>query len=139
MPTLGLTKLTARESHELLRSQPIGRVIVTLDALPAAFPVNFKVVDDCVVVRTASGTKLEAALAGTVVGFEVDQFNTATNTGWSVLVVGVATVVDDPDEVAALEAHGIRSWLGEPLPHFIRIKIETISGRTVGGQESPRR
>lgn len=119
------------ECRELLASTEIGRVIVSIDALPGAFPVNFRVVDDAIVFRTRPGTKLSAAMNGWVVGFEVDDLDPATCSGWSVLVVGMSTAVTDAAEVAALARHNIQAWAGDSLSYYISISLDRISGRRI--------
>ena len=74
------------ECHALLATAQIGRVVLSIDALPAALPVNYRLIDDAIVFRTAPGTKLTAALRHTVVGFELDEIDPATRSGWSALV-----------------------------------------------------
>jgi len=113
----------------LLAGSEIGRVIVSIDALPAALPVSYLVVDDSVVFRSAPGSKLTAAVRHTVVGFQVDEFDREQHTGWSVLVVGNSDVVTDEAEIAKLDSAGVPSWFPDALPHYVRIGLQRISGR----------
>jgi hypothetical protein len=53
-----------------------------------------------------------------------------------VLVLGIASVVTDPEEVARLSALGIRSLSREKLPYFVKIEIHRTSGRYVGPEAS---
>jgi uncharacterized protein len=124
-----LDAMSAEECRDLLSTVPIGRVVLSIDALPAALPVNYWLIDDAIVFRTAPGGKLTAALNHTVVGFEVDEINPASRTGWSVLVVGMSHVVDDPAEIAHLDAASGRSWAPLRGPRYVKISIERISGR----------
>src|SRR5205085_1549212 len=78
------------ECLALAARRPVGRVAVTVGALPAVFPVNFRLAGTQILFRTASGTKLDAATRRAVVAFEVDDFDPDTQTGWSVLIVGLA-------------------------------------------------
>lgn len=128
-PRSTLVKLSESECRELLGAVEIGRVILSIDALPAALPVNFRVIDEAIVFRTAPGTKLAAAMSRAVVGFEVDQIDPATHRGWSVLVVGISQVVTDVDEIAKLDQLGIHSWLTADLPAYVKIGTQRISGR----------
>src|SRR5207248_182284 len=86
--SVGSEALDRGECLRLLGSVSIGRIIFTEHALPAAEPVNFALLGDAVVFRTAAGSRLAAAARNAVVAFEADEFHPATNTGWSVLVVG---------------------------------------------------
>ena len=124
-----LEAISDDECTDLLATAQVGRVVLSIDALPAALPVNYSLIDDAIVFRTTPGTKLTAALNHTVVGFEVDEIDPATRSGWSVLVVGTSTVVSDPAEIARLDEAGLRSWAPVPAPHYVKISIQRISGR----------
>lgn len=116
----------------LLGSVPVGRVIVSVDALPAAFPVNFRLIGNEIVFRTAPGTKLAAAVSRAVLGFEVDHIEPEHRRGWSVLVVGLSRVVDDPADIDRLEQSGIDSWWASGSAfRYIAIELQRVSGRRV--------
>ena len=68
----GFEVLDEEECYALLAGASLGRVGVTVGAMPAIFPVNFALVGHHVVFSTGLGTKLTAALAGSVVAFEAD-------------------------------------------------------------------
>ena len=93
----GLELLTEEEARGLLAAGEVGRVGITIGAMPAIFPVNYRVIDGWIVFRTAPGSKMSAASQGAVVAFEVDDYQLADRTGWSVLAVGPAEVVHDLD------------------------------------------
>ena len=95
----GLELLTPEQCHDLLPRAGVGRVGVTIAALPAIFPVNFALLGEDIVFLTGEGTKLRAATDRAVVAFEVDQFDLVAGWGWSVLAVGMATVITDPEEL----------------------------------------
>jgi nitroimidazol reductase NimA-like FMN-containing flavoprotein (pyridoxamine 5'-phosphate oxidase superfamily) len=121
--------LSRNESLRLLASEVIGRVVLTANALPTALPVHYGVDGDAVVFRTGPGIKLNTASRGTVVAFEADHFDEELRMGWSVVVVGVAHVVTDPDGVARAEAV-LTEWWAEPAhPRIVRIEIGSITGR----------
>src|SRR3546814_20231248 len=84
----GLELLSEEEARELLDHSEIGRVGVTMGAIPAIFPVNYAIVDDLLVFRTAPGSKLSAATEGAVVAFDDAAFDGASRTGRSVRVGG---------------------------------------------------
>ena len=125
-----LAILTEFECRSLLARHNIGRVGVCLGALPAIFPVNYSLVDIDVYFWTAPGTKLFAALDHAVVAFEVDDTDTDSETGWSVLAVGVAEEIRDRDLAKRAMAGGLRSWL--PQRHcLIRVSTDFVSGRRI--------
>lgn len=125
----GLEVLSRADCLALLRQSVVGRVIVTDRALPAAFPVNFALLGEDVVFRTAAGSRLEAASARTVVAFEVDDIDPLRQTGWSVLIQGRASVVEDPLDLARACALPLRPWAPSRRLEFVRIRSELVSGR----------
>ena len=113
----------------LLGRERVGRLGLSMRALPVVLPVNFAVVDGEVVFRTAEGTKLHAAAAGAIVAFEVVGYETSGGSGWSVLVQP-ARVVDDPDALDRLSALCIDAWAADAAAdRFVAIATEVISGR----------
>lgn len=127
----GLQSLSREECLYLLGQSAIGRVGVTWDVLPVVLPVNYVLDGDTVVLRTAPGTKLCAALSHTVVAFEIDGFDPVDHTGWSVLVRGPALEVTDEAELERLRRLPLRPWANDDADHFVTIEIELLSGRRV--------
>lgn len=127
----GLWVLTETESLSLLAGAQIGRVVVSMKALPAALPVNYRLIDREIYFRTTAGTKLAAAVNRTVVAFEVDEFDAYGTSGWSVLVVGAARLVTDRAERELLDEVGIHSWGTPGDAHYVAIGIDRITGRRV--------
>lgn len=124
----GLVVLSRGQCLRLLRRSRIGRVVVSVGALPAAFPVNYALLDD-VVIRSAPGTKLFAALDGAVVGFEVEKIDPVLESGWSVLVQGTSSVLSEPDDLERARRLHLRTWAPGDRPYFVRIRSELVSGR----------
>jgi nitroimidazol reductase NimA-like FMN-containing flavoprotein (pyridoxamine 5'-phosphate oxidase superfamily) len=110
----------------------LGRVGVTLDAQPAIFPVNFAVLDDEVVFRTAPGTKLCAATVHHIVAFEIDEATADGSSGWSVLVVGHAAQIRQPAMLGRARALGLQTWAPGERDYFVKISTERLSGRAYG-------
>ncbi|MFA1545872.1 pyridoxamine 5'-phosphate oxidase family protein [Actinomadura chokoriensis] len=129
----GLEILDEDQCRTLLSRATIGRIVFTHHALPAVQPVNFAVSDGDIVIRTSRTSRLARAAADTIVAFEIDEFDTAARTGWSVVVVGPARHVADPGDAAALEALPLRSWAPGERDHFIRIRPGLVTGRRIGG------
>jgi nitroimidazol reductase NimA-like FMN-containing flavoprotein (pyridoxamine 5'-phosphate oxidase superfamily) len=122
----GLEILDEVAAFELLAKGDFGRVAITLGALPAIFPVNYRLIDGAVVFRTSPGSKLTAATDRAIVAFEIDDHDSTTRSGWSVLVVGQSEVVHGVDMAfkvldAGLEpdADGIRSSIVRIVPSFV--------------------
>jgi len=129
----GIYELTADDCLRLLTTVPVGRVGVTVDALPSVLPVNFVVHDGTIVFRTVAGTNLNAATAGMVVAFEADHYGTETEPwGWSVLVRGVAEEVTDRSELDAVQALPLESWaLDGSADRYIKIAPTIMTGRRI--------
>lgn len=125
----GLEVLTREECLRLLGTGRVGRVVVTDRALPAAFPVNYALLDDDVVFLTSSGSKMTAAEGEEVVAFEVDEIDPVSQGGWSVLVQGLASVVRDAGTLARAEALGLQPWAPLGNFSFVLIRAELVSGR----------
>ena len=104
-------------------------MVVNVDSVPAAFPVNFALLDDDIVFRTGSGTKLSAALEGAMVGFQVDRIDPVFESGWSVLIQGRSAVMTEEDELLQARRLHLRTWAPGERPHFVRIRSEAVSGR----------
>jgi CheY-like chemotaxis protein len=83
------------------------------------------------VFRTGEGAKLAAATDHAVVASEVDAFDTFSHSGWSVLVLGTASLVTDPAAEAALARVPLRPWAGGRRWAYVRIPIAFISGRPI--------
>ncbi|MFD7283126.1 pyridoxamine 5'-phosphate oxidase family protein [Streptomyces sp. NPDC059862] len=126
--------LDRQECLRLLAKVPVGRVVYTRQALPAVLPVNFALdTDASVLLRTSPDSDLVHAIDGVVVAFEVDEFDAATRSGWSVVVTGPATVVTDPAEHERLSQAGPVSWMPLRHPVFVRIESEMVTGRELRG------
>lgn len=130
-PLRDLSVLSREDCMRLLDSVTVGRIVFTARALPAVAPVNFAVVGGTVVLRTARGSKLDAAVAHSVVAFEADRIDVDRRAGWSVVVVGRADVVTDPDEIAMLDELDLQSWLVGELSHYLTVRPELVSGRVL--------
>lgn len=132
-----LEVLPEEECRSLLESVKVGRVAVTIGALPAIFPVNFGIVEGDIVFRTAEGTKLRAALDRAIVAFEVDGIDEVNETGWSVLVIGHASRIRNAADLERAEALELRPWAAGPHDHFVRVTTGMISGRRVRANGAP--
>jgi uncharacterized protein len=124
----GLEVLPRAECLRLLAEAHVGRIALSIGALPVVLPVNFAMLDDDILIRTALGTKLEAAATNAVVAFEVDNVDPTYHTGWSVLAQGIAKEVIDPAELQRAQRAPLVPWSGSD-GNYIRISTEFLSGR----------
>ncbi len=89
-----LRDLSEEECRALLETSEIGRVGVSVRALPAIIPVRYAILDDHVVFRTSGDTLLAKVVADAIVAFEADAVDRDDLHGWSVLVVGRAELIE---------------------------------------------
>jgi uncharacterized protein len=128
--------LTRSECDELLAIRQVGRVVLSAAALPTAVPVPYSMVGGDVVFRP--GADVHLAPAGTVVAFEVDDFDVRARMGWSVIATGIAAVVTDADELLALAEQNVPSWLNVHDLRYVRLTLGPVSGQRVRAQDVPR-
>jgi hypothetical protein len=124
----GLEVLDRDECLRLLATATMGRVALSVRALPVILPVRFVLDGDRILVRTHPGSTLATATRDSVVAFEADSATT-DESGWSVLVTGVARHLDDPNEGGSDPARLLRPWSATLPDRFIAISTEHMSGR----------
>lgn len=130
--TSELHVLTREQSLALMTGVPVGRLVFTQRALPVVVPVNFILDDGEILIRTGETSTLAAGTRGTVVAFEVDEFDDAHESGWSVTVTGRAREETDELEVARLRRLPLRPWADGPRERFIKVSVEFVEGRQLG-------
>lgn len=121
--------LSTGECLRLLDTTPVGRLVFTERALPAVHPVNFLRQGRSIIVRTGPGPKLDAARRGDVVAFEADHVDPDSQTGWSVMIVGHAAVINDVERLIAVLDHRHQPWVRGRGADVIQISAERITGR----------
>jgi nitroimidazol reductase NimA-like FMN-containing flavoprotein (pyridoxamine 5'-phosphate oxidase superfamily) len=114
----------------LLSAAGVGRVVFTDAAMPAAAPVAYLVDGEEVVFRAACGSTL-AGIGGSVVGFEADEIDVPERAGWSVLAVGHAYEVLDPERLLDLSGDLPATWSTSESEHVICISLQQLTGRLV--------
>jgi hypothetical protein len=121
----------------LLRTAPVGRLAVTIAAMPMVLPVRFRLADDRVFFRVVRGSALDAATNGTVIAFEADEITPDTLTGWSVVVVGLAQDALAADCPADLAAAGV-PWAQPHSEHrIVALATNRITGRRIHTEPHP--
>jgi nitroimidazol reductase NimA-like FMN-containing flavoprotein (pyridoxamine 5'-phosphate oxidase superfamily) len=119
--------LTGEQCLSRLSRQRIGRVSLSKDALPIIVPVDYARDGDSIVFRARHHSMLGQACDKAVVAFEVDEFSPASDAGWSVQVVGMATLLAANERSHALSL-GLPRVLGDDGHEFIRLRLARISG-----------
>jgi nitroimidazol reductase NimA-like FMN-containing flavoprotein (pyridoxamine 5'-phosphate oxidase superfamily) len=125
-----LTELTRAECLSLLGTISLGRLMFTLEALPAIRPVSHIVDDGNVIIRSHLGAAVAGVAQqadGAVVGYEADTIDPQTHVGWSVVITGVARLVTDPAQVAGYQRE-LRQWRTGESDYVISVSPELVSG-----------
>ena len=117
-----LEMLSRQECLSLLRGVDVGRVGLSLNALPVILAVRFILAGDDIVFSSPRAT-VDAALVGTVVCFEADQPGSGNTHGWSVLVTGRAWPLQRSRE------RGTPPAVDESDGQLVRLSADLVSGR----------
>ena len=112
-----------------MKQAALGRLAFVMDGWPLVMPVNYLVDGTDVVIRSDPGRKLTAARQQVQATLQVDSIDRLHRSGWSVLVFGIATAVDDAEEIARLDGLGLRSWAASDRASWIRLLPVQITGR----------
>ncbi|WP_298180272.1 pyridoxamine 5'-phosphate oxidase family protein [Saccharomonospora sp.] len=120
--------LTEAECLDLLRTEPIGRLVFTENALPAIRPMHFVLDGRDVLVRTVEDSWARRVV-DTVVAFEVDRIDDASHTGWSVVLLGTVTAVTDIDTLVQVTDFRNRPWVPSHRDRYLRIRPGQLTGR----------
>lgn len=131
---VGVRSLTKQECLDLLASVPIGRVALTLNALPIIFPVNYTLIGDSAVFGAMSGSALSKAADGAVTAFQADSYDPENRTGWTVLAIGRALHVRDAETLGRLELDEKlpEPWaIGESAERYFQIDLSGVSGHRI--------
>ncbi len=117
---------------ELLSRQVVGRLAVVLDGAPHVFPVNYRMIDAAIVIRTDPGTKLTAADLHKV-AFEIDHADRWNRKGWSVVAHGRARdITSDPSQPALRQRSvTLHPWAPGPKTHWLVIDDPVLTGRRI--------
>jgi nitroimidazol reductase NimA-like FMN-containing flavoprotein (pyridoxamine 5'-phosphate oxidase superfamily) len=129
--------LSEQQCRELLALRDVGRIAFPLGDDIEIFPINYATDGVIVVFRTSAGTKLAQA-TGSRVAFEVDEWDAASNVGWSVVLKGVAEEVAGGDPFsAALRSRPVVPLAPGERDCWIAIYPAQVSGRRFRrGQQS---
>ena len=129
---LGLEILHLGDCFRLLASVSIGRIAFTSGGEVLVLPVIYLVDGQDVVFRAKAGSKLASVEVGQYVAFEVDAYDAAADSGWSVVVRGLAEVQSEAECVRldTLNTLGMKAWGGSAQERaWVRIRPASITGR----------
>jgi nitroimidazol reductase NimA-like FMN-containing flavoprotein (pyridoxamine 5'-phosphate oxidase superfamily) len=129
--------LSSDECWELLLSASFGRLAASVADDIEIFPLNFVAADRRLLFRTAEGTKLLALTVNNRVALETDDIG--REDAWSVVVKGIARILDTQAEIDAANALPLRPLI--PTLKYIWVEIipTEITGRRFNLDPEPER
>lgn len=126
-------ELSAQECYRLLGSATVGRVAFVGSTGQQLLPINFQYADEVIYFQTSRESVLaEMALGLDDVAFSVDCRDELLQKGWSVVISGSTSLVDDEalaDEIRAVAR--LRPWAPGDRTLVIALTPHIISGRRV--------
>lgn len=130
MSELVLELLPEQDCQTYLAASNVGRIAVSIEALPAILPVNYLMLEESILFRTAGTSQLYRAAVDHVVAFEIDGHDPEGNFGWSVLVRGVANEIIAAPELRLARTLWLEAWpLGERADRFVVVPTTLVTGR----------
>ena len=124
--------LPPEECRELLAAKSVGRVGFNGPEGVQVLPVNYVVHRRSIFFRTAADSALANAMRHSRVAFEIDDIDEFLQSGWSVVAVGDAELVDDPETLMELWGEqGPKPWAVGLRTQFVRITPIRLTGRRV--------
>ena len=130
----GLEVLNREECRQLLSTRSLGRIGVTVNALPVVLPVNYQLVNGELIIQTERVSRLAAATHETVVAFEVDDIDDDGAVGWSVAITGIANEVTNQDVIAQLRLLPFTRWVRSENDRYVAISLDLMAGRRLHGR-----
>lgn len=125
-PAAVLRELSQAACRELLASRDVGRLAYVVEGYPVVVPVNYAYAGDRIWIRSGQGGKLEHAPLRAV-SLEIDELQSDTRTGWSVLARGLASWAGEDDR----DDPGPVPWITGPFPARLVVKVRHLSGRRI--------
>lgn len=125
-----LRRLDQDDCIRLLAENTLGRVSVTMSALPAIRTVRYAMTPGHVVFRAAPHSRLRAAAANSIIAFHTDHAGETNGLGWSVLVQGLCQEVTRLDLIEQLRHLPLPAW-SDTDDAFLRLALDRVTGEFV--------
>ena len=125
-------RLDPEACRALLAGGSLGRVAITVGALPTIRTVRYTLSDDDVVFRVAPDSRLCRAVSDAVVAFGADYCDDDARHGWSVVVQGRCSPVNDTERLRRLQSLPLMPWVDRPEGDvFVSLPLAAVSGERV--------
>jgi nitroimidazol reductase NimA-like FMN-containing flavoprotein (pyridoxamine 5'-phosphate oxidase superfamily) len=126
---LPIENLSFDDCWELLEGDTLGRLAIVVDGHPEVFPVNYVVHRRSIAFRTAAGSKLWGAMMERPAALEIDGYDPATELAWSVVARGDTQVIEDQEDMDAVDSLGLEPWQPGEKSNYIRLNAKALTGR----------
>jgi len=127
-----IVKLAASECLALLEQAKVGRIALSVSALPVIQPVRFVLAAGRVVFRAAPDSELSRAASNAVVAFQADYTDEASATGWHVMAHGRCQEITSSALTDELRALPLAAWAKVPQDDiFMQIPLTGVKGERV--------
>ena len=123
-----LVELSRQECLELLAEKVVGWVAYGDDDGPVVLPVNYVLDNEAVLFRTSPSSPMAAHVREGKVAFQVDEVDEVTESGWSVLLRGVATF-EQPKDTGPTHHPRPSPWVEGSRNLVVRITPHVLTGR----------
>jgi len=132
----GIEVINADECRRLLGEDVIGRVAVVIGATPMILPVNYAVDGEDIIMRTMPGSRLDIGQGHAA--FEVDSFDRATQSGWSVLFTGQLEEVTgyQAKDMERLQELPVDPWAPGDRTLWLRLRPRFVTGRIIRHEQT---
>lgn len=135
-----LRELTHDECWQHLAARSVGRIGYVERGGVVVLPLNYVAQDGLIWVRTASYNQLAMHLPGQRVGFEIDDIDERTHSGWSVLVRGHVDHVTGDEHPAGLGSAQATPWPEGSRSMVFCLTPDEVTGRAlIQGDVTPAR
>lgn len=126
-----LETLEPAECRRLLGTGSVGRVGLVVGDLAYVLPVNYVLLDDMLIFRTAQGSTFDQLARERRLTLEIDHVDPGFHAGWSVMAIGWGTGLEDKVDEQLLEGLTLRPWGMGSRPGWIGIRIDELTGRRI--------
>lgn len=128
-PRNGAQILTNEECWQRLHANSLGRLAVSVGEVPDIFPINYALVEESIILRTTEGSKLASIAVNRRIAFEIDGLDEPTNVAWSVVLHGIAEIIEHSALEAKIESLPWFPWNVAPKNRFVQLTANDVSGR----------
>jgi len=125
----GAQDLSEGECQTLLATADVGRLSLTIRALPVVVPVNYGYLGGSVILAIGDGPAQQALALGNIIGLGVDNAHT-NEPFWTVLVIGRSDEITDPAACAEYATLGLTAQTNGAAgeSHYMQLTPDIMTG-----------